>query len=148
MQISLVRILEHLHTFEGRSKFTSWAISIAMRAAFNELRRKQWNDVSLDELKERQGGISEENDPSPDPSEESGNREFSGILRSIIENELTPRQRDVMLCELSGMPQEEIARQLGSNRNAVYKLFHDSRRAIRRALEARGLGWAEITRAR
>ncbi len=60
------------------------------------------------------------------------------LIRSVIESDLTSRQRDVLFCELNGMPQEEIARQLGTNRNNVYKLFHDARKALKRALEARG----------
>jgi RNA polymerase sigma-70 factor (ECF subfamily) len=36
------------------------------------------------------------------------------------------------------MPQEEIAAQLGTNRNAVYKLCHDARRALQRSLAQAG----------
>jgi RNA polymerase sigma-70 factor (ECF subfamily) len=38
------------------------------------------------------------------------------------------------------MPHGEIASQMGLTRNAVYKLGHDARRALRRALEAAGYG--------
>ena len=44
------------------------------------------------------------------------------------------------------MPQDEIARQLGSNRNAVYKLTHDARRKLRAGLESAGFdaeSWLE-----
>ena len=43
----------------------------------------------------------------------------------------------------------EIARQLGSNRNAVYKLTHDARRKLRTHLTECGLapdGWLEEDR--
>jgi RNA polymerase sigma-70 factor (ECF subfamily) len=36
------------------------------------------------------------------------------------------------------MPQDEIARHLGSNRNAVYTLTHDARKRLRQGLEATG----------
>ena len=36
------------------------------------------------------------------------------------------------------MPQDEIARQLGSNRNALYKLTHDARKKLKERLEAAG----------
>ena len=39
-----------------------------------------------------------------------------------IRNGLTTKQRGALLAELQGMPQDEIARHLGSNRNALYKL--------------------------
>ena len=38
------------------------------------------------------------------------------------------------------MPQEEIARRLGSNRNAIYKLVYDARRNLKRGLEEAGYG--------
>ena len=36
------------------------------------------------------------------------------------------------------MPQDEIARHLGSNRNAIYKLTHDARKNLKKGLEAAG----------
>ena len=36
------------------------------------------------------------------------------------------------------MPQEEIGRRIGSNRNAVYKLLHDARKKLKSALERAG----------
>ena len=41
VQTAMIRILEHLDRFEGRSAFTTWAIAIALRVTFTELRRKQ-----------------------------------------------------------------------------------------------------------
>ena len=49
-QESLLRVLDRLDQFAGRSKFTTWAQAIALNTAFTELRRKRWQDVSLDEL--------------------------------------------------------------------------------------------------
>ena len=59
-------------------------------------------------------------------------------MQSSIEHDLTEKQRTALLAELKGMPQDEIARQLGSNRNAIYKLTHDARKKLRAALEAAG----------
>jgi len=50
VQEALLRILQRLDQFEGRSRFLTWATSIAIRIAFGELRRRRWKDVSLDEL--------------------------------------------------------------------------------------------------
>ena len=36
------------------------------------------------------------------------------------------------------MPQGEIADQLGSNRNAIYKLTHDARKKLKKSLEEAG----------
>lgn len=61
-------------------------------------------------------------------------------MRQLIRSELTPRQRDMLLAELSRMHHEEIARHMGLMRYAVYKLGHDARKALRKALEAVGYG--------
>src|SRR3989304_1235188 len=46
-QEALVRILDRLDTFEGRSRFTTWAYKVAFRIALTDLRRKQWQGGSL-----------------------------------------------------------------------------------------------------
>ena len=45
VQDSLLRILERLGQFEGRSRFVTWATSIAIRTAMSELRLRRWQDV-------------------------------------------------------------------------------------------------------
>ena len=49
-QETLLRVLDRLHTFEGRSQFTTWAHKIAIRVALTELRRQRWKDASLDDM--------------------------------------------------------------------------------------------------
>ena len=46
--------------------------------------------------------------------------------------------------ELPGMPQGEIAAQMGLTRNALYKLTHDARKNLKRGLEAAGIGEDEV----
>ena len=137
-QVTLVKIVKSLDTFQGRSKFESWALAIAHRVAYSELRRKEWGNVSLDELREQQTVGLEEADSAPGPDEVLDRQSLASLLRSVIESDLTERQGNVLLSALNGMPQEEIARQLGTNRNNVYKIYHDARRAAKGALIARG----------
>lgn len=144
VQVSLVRILDRLDTFAGRSAFTTWALSIALRVAFSELRRKHWNNVSLDELKDSGVVWWDEPDDSQSPLHDAAFNALVALVHRLIRTQLTARQRDVMLAELSAMPQDEIARQLGATRNAVYKLSHDARRALRRALETSGYQVDEV----
>jgi RNA polymerase sigma-70 factor, ECF subfamily len=40
---------------------------------------------------------------------------------------------------LQGVPLDILAEQLGTNRNALYKLLHDARRKLRAHLEDEGL---------
>lgn len=144
VQSAMVRILDRLDRFEGRSAFTTWALAIALRVAFTELRRKHWNNVSLDELREKGVVLPAEADRGPEPLESAAHRSLIALMHRLIRSNLTQRQRDMLLAELSGMQHEEIAAQMGLTKNAVYKLGHDARRALRRALESVGYGVEEV----
>jgi RNA polymerase sigma-70 factor (ECF subfamily) len=144
VQTALVRILDHLNGFEGRSAFTTWALAIALRVAFSELRRKHWNNISLEELREKSGSLPDEVDASPDAFESTAYNSLITLMRQLVRTKLTRHQRDVLLAELNAMPEDEIARQMGITRNAVYKVSHDARRALKRALEAEGYGIEQV----
>ena len=66
VQDALVRILERLPQFEGRSRFLTWAMSVAIRVAMSELRRRKWKDVSLDQVVEG-GGLAPGQAPVDEP---------------------------------------------------------------------------------
>jgi RNA polymerase sigma-70 factor (ECF subfamily) len=138
VQMALVHILDSLDRFEGRSAFKTWALAIALRVAYSELRRKDWNNVSLEELREKGAFLLEEVDTSVNPLEAAAFKSLITLMHQLVRTKLTERQRTVMLAELNEMPHEEIAAQLNIPRNAVYKLSHDARKALRRALEAAG----------
>ena len=59
-------------------------------------------------------------------------------LRELIDSELTERQWTALTAELGGMPLPQIAEQLGSNTNSLYKLLHDARKKLRHGLDAAG----------
>lgn len=145
VQDALVRILGRLPQFEGRSRFLTWAMSVAIRGAMSELRHRRWKDVSFDEViadTDVTPGRVVDDGPGPDVQWE---REAILVaMHEVIRNALTEKQRAVLLAELKGMPQDEIARHLGSNRNAVYKLTHDARKRLKRGLEAAGFTAEDI----
>jgi RNA polymerase sigma-70 factor (ECF subfamily) len=145
VQDALLRTLDQLERFEGRSRFTTWATTIAIRTAMTELRRRCWKDVSLDEL--TAGGALRPTgylDEDLSPESQAAQQGIVRALEGILESELSERQRMAIVAELQGMPQEEIGRQLNINRNAVYKLGHDARKKLKRGLEASGYDAEEI----
>lgn len=147
-QETLLRILDRLHTFEGRSQFTTWTHKIAIRIALSELRRKRWRDSSLDAL------IDDEDAPAPESLLEDANAgpetavertDMMKRVRRIIAEELTDRQREaLLLLSVQNMPMEEAALKLKTNRNALYKLLHDARLRLKRRLSLEGLSAQEV----
>jgi RNA polymerase sigma-70 factor (ECF subfamily) len=145
VQDALLRILERLPQFEGRSRFLTWAMSVAIHVAMSELRRRRWKDVSLDEVAAG-GGLAPEGAIADDPGldAQSEREAILAAMGEVIRTGLTEKQRFALLAELRGMSQDEIARHLGSNRNAVYKLTHDARRRLKRGLESAGFTAEDI----
>jgi RNA polymerase sigma-70 factor (ECF subfamily) len=147
-QETLLRVLDQLHTFEGRSMFTTWVHKIAIRIALTELRRKRWQDSSLDEMVDDEEilvspRILEDSRPTPEQSAERA--DMLARIRRVIDEELTERQRRALIMlGMQGMPMEEAARRLKTNRNALYKLLHDARLRLRQRLQAEGLNVEEV----
>jgi RNA polymerase sigma-70 factor (ECF subfamily) len=147
-QETLLRVLDQLNTFEGRSQFTTWVHKIAVRIALTELRRKRWRDSSLDELTENEDappppGLLADSQASPETSAERG--DMMTRVRRIIEEELTDRQRQALiLLGVQDMPIEDAARKLKTNRNALYKLLHDARLRLRTRLASEEIAPHEV----
>lgn len=145
VQDALMKILANISRFDSRSKFTTWAMTIAIRTGYSELRRRRWKDVSLDQIVKRGGGdIAESNDSQPQPQAALERQGMLEDLYLVINEKLTPNQRQALLAELGGMPQEVIGRRMGRNRNAIYKLTHDARKRLKRELESRGYSPADL----
>lgn len=149
VQEALLKILDGLESFRGESRFTTWAQKIAVRTALTELRRRRWKDVSIQDLI---GG--NEGDeytpaflaaPNPSPEQYATQQSLLDLLQVMIAESLTERQRKAILAVMfGGMPLEEVARRLGTNRNALYKLIHDARLRLKSRLLAEGLTLEDV----
>ena len=49
----------------------------------------------------------------------------------------------ILITTNAGMPTEEVARRMDTNRNALYKLMHDARRRLKQRMEAEGVSLEE-----
>ncbi len=145
---AIMRILGHLDEFEGRSRFTTWAYKIAIRVALTELRRRRWKDVSLDRLLEGEPGVQaprQFSDPASGPETKAERVELLHRVERLIAQELTHKQATALVAvTIRGMPLEEVAGRMGMKRNALYKLLHDARLRLQKALAREGLTPAEI----
>lgn len=148
VQESLLKILDNLGTFEGRSQFTTWAFKIAVNLALSKLRRRQWQDVSLDALVGEDAEMVApglDADPSAGPEQLSEQRDMLARINRIIQEELTEKQRTALMARLVyGMPAEHIAEEMHMERNALYKLIHDARENLKRRLTREGLSPEDV----
>ena len=148
-QDAVIRVVDKIGTFRGDSKFTTWVMSIALRVALTELRRRRWKDVSLEQF-EAQTLTEMPSWPrqhSPSPRGVAQRNQIVEILYRVINRELTPRQRTLLLAELEGVAAVVIEDQLGINRNALYKLGHDARKRLRTALSKADITADEVQEA-
>ncbi len=134
VQDALLQVRDRADQFRGDARFTTWAQKVAVHLALSELRRKRWEDVPLDTLVAAPPSA-----PEPGADVALANAEAVDMVRHLIATELTDRQRTALEAILGGMPMDEVARRLDTNRNALYKLLHDARLRLRLAFEARGL---------
>jgi len=148
-QEALIKIMGNLDTFRGESRFTTWAQKIAVMTASTELRRKRWRDVSLQEVLDRYGTDGGESDTladeQPTPEQLTMRSTMMATVRRFVDEELTDKQREAIVAVMfEGMPLEEAARRMGTNRGALYKLMHDARRRLKKRMEAQGLSAEDV----
>src|SRR5687767_12256078 len=101
-QEALIAVMNHLADFRGDSKFTTWAYKFAINISLMTARRERWKGKSLDQpafsddsttfeafLTDKSSG------QTPDLSAIQG--EVTATLREVIENDLTEKQRQVLM---------------------------------------------------
>lgn len=147
-QEATLKILDNLDSFAGLSRFTTWAHKIAVSVALTELRRKRWQDASLEGLLETESGDYTPTlvaDPAPKPEEATIRTDMMRRLNHIINHELTDKQRTVLTASvIRELPTAQVAKMMDMKPNAVYKLLHDARVRLKKQLESEGLSAGDI----
>ncbi len=133
---ALMAILAKLDTYRGTARFTTWACKFVIFEASSRLRRHAWrerkvelDDTIWDRLPDRVAPVLKrlEND------------ELIEALHRAVEGHLTERQRLVFQSvTMDDVPIDVLADRLGTNRGAIYKILHDARAKLRRALTDAG----------
>lgn len=132
-----VAVLAKLPGFRGESRFTTWAYKFAVFEVSAVLGRRHWR-MPRQRLDEDQWATLPDR-LSPGPAELAEVRSLVGLVRDAVEQQLTPRQREVFVAlVVDAVPLDALVARLGGNRNAIYKTMFDARRKIRDALVANG----------
>jgi RNA polymerase sigma-70 factor (ECF subfamily) len=148
VQEAILKILDNLDSFAGRSKFTTWAHKISISVALTELRRKRWRDQSLDGLMDDAEGDytpSLAADPAPTPENRLERSEALVKVQQMIDGALTEKQRTALVASvIEGLSTNELAHQMEMNPNALYKLLHDARVQLKKSLAREGLAPTDV----
>ncbi|MCB1280882.1 MAG: sigma-70 family RNA polymerase sigma factor, partial [Salinibacterium sp.] len=131
---AVVAILAKLSTFEGRSRFTTWAYKFGILHTATAVRREVWSNTEID-----LSSIPEPTSRLGDPVAHVEGLALSGALRRCIAECLTPHQQRILIAiTVEGIPIDVIADRLHTTRNTVYKTLHEARRRLREGLIAQG----------
>ncbi len=131
---ALTVLMNKLDTFEGRSRFTTWAYKFAILQAATEVRRQAWaqREVSLDDV-----DLRPVSDPSPEQHAEAA--DLATAVAAAMHVALTPYQRRITVALLvDHVPIDVLADRLGTTRGALYKALHESRGRLRAHLTSTG----------
>ena len=131
---AMMAVLSKLSTFEGRSRFSTWAYKFAVLQAATNVRTYAWRDrdVHLD-------GFELLADAGPAPEQYAEAADLADAVRRAIHSELSPHQRRILVAlVVDDVPIDVLAERLGSTRNALYKTLHDARKKLRAHLRTTG----------
>lgn len=131
---ALTVLLGKLHTFQGRSRFTTWAYKFAILQASTEIRRQAWagREVALDHTEPWP-------DAGPGPEQHAEAADLARAVAAAMQVALTPYQRTIATALLvDEVPIDVLAERLGTTRGALYKTLHQARGRLRGHLAATG----------
>jgi RNA polymerase sigma-70 factor (ECF subfamily) len=135
---AVMSVLRRLDDFRGDSRFTTWACKFAIVEAGVKVRRHAWRGREIPLSSSAFWPTVADDAPSPHEYAEA-----QDLLRALREEvgQLTDRQRQVFAAiALNDVPIDVLAERLNTTRGALYKTLHDTRRKLRAAFAARGMG--------
>ena len=129
-----------ISTFKGDSQFGSWLYRIAANAAYQKLRSRKAKarEIALDDVLPALDGEGLHFEPMDDWTPRVDDNAANGQLRQVLEqaiSELPPDYRTALVMhDVEGMPNPDIAETLGISLPAVKSRVHRSRLFVRKKL--------------
>jgi RNA polymerase sigma-70 factor (ECF subfamily) len=129
-----------IHMFKGESAFGSWIYRITANAAYQKLRtrRQKSAEIALDDVLPALDGDGRHFEPMDDWSNRVDEQALQGELRSVLQQAidgLPPDYRTALvLHDVEGLSNPDIAEALGISLPAVKSRVHRSRLFVRKQL--------------
>ncbi|MGE5092215.1 MAG: sigma-70 family RNA polymerase sigma factor [Bacillota bacterium] len=133
---AVLAVLRKLPDFRGEARFTTWACKFAIFEISTRLRRHAWRERRIDADERILDRLP---DSVPLALVTLQRTETLEFLQQAIREQLTDLQRMVFNAAiLEEVPIDVLADRLDSTRGAIYKILHDARRKLRRAMAGAG----------
>ncbi|QPJ64756.1 MAG: sigma-70 family RNA polymerase sigma factor [Candidatus Nitrohelix vancouverensis] len=137
----LLTLFRKIHTFQGKSAFSSWVYRITLNAAYMKLRsRKKDQSISIDELLPTFNGSGFQQEKVQDWSENTESLLFANETRSIIQKavDMLPEKEKVvfLLRDVEGLSTEKVGEILDLTVPAVKSRLHRARLFLRKKLSS------------
>jgi len=129
-----------IDSFKGESQFGSWLYRIAANAAYQKLRtrRAKTREIAIDDVLPAFDNDGLHFEPMDDWAPRVDDNAVNGELRDVLETaiaELPPDYRTALVMhDVEGMPNPDIAETLGISLPAVKSRVHRSRLFVRKKL--------------
>ena len=137
----LLTLFRKIHTFQGKSAFSSWVYRITLNASYMKLRsKKKEPNVSIDELMPSFNGAGFQQEKIQDWSENTESLLFTNETRDVINKaiDLLPEKEKVvfLLRDVEGLSTEKAGEILDLTVPAVKSRLHRARLFLRKKLSS------------
>jgi RNA polymerase sigma-70 factor (ECF subfamily) len=133
---AVLAVLRKIPDFRGEARFTTWACKFAIFEISTRLRRHAWRERRIDADERIWERLP---DSVPLALVTLQRTETLDFLQRAIREQLTELQRMVFTAAvLEEVPIDVLAERLDSTRGAIYKILHDARTKLRRAMASAG----------
>ena len=130
-----IRAYRHLDGFEGRARFSTWLYGIALNCVRTLWRRRRRRgSVSMDSLRENDGGWPDPQADQDGPEESALRNERVSAVRSAIAGLDDDLREVIVLRDIQGLAYEEIAGSLDVALGTVKSRIHRARAALKEVL--------------
>ena len=139
-QDALWTISRKIDTFKGDSAFGSWLYRVAANAAYQKIRsrKNRAREIALDDVLPSVDGDGRHWEPMDDWSRRVDERAMQNELRHVLEDAIAALPPDyrtaIVLHDVEGMSNPDIAEALGISLPAVKSRVHRSRLYLRQRL--------------
>lgn len=119
-----IKVWENISSFRNESNISTWIYRIAVNTCLLELRRKKYRNTEISEN-------------TVSPEEEISSIEISNQFKKMYSciEELSEDNKAIILLELEGLPQKEIADIIGVSHEAIRVRVHRIKSSLTKCVQ-------------